>query len=342
MTSHAQFASLGTGAGRKPRAVLCMDARLRDAVFPADLRRQLAESAELTVVEDFRESAALAGADVLLTSWGAPLIDDRVLDRAPGVRAVLHAAGSVKDVVGPAVFRRDILVSSAAEEMAEPVAAVAYSFITLAAKKALRLQDLYRRGIVADRHARPDVGFGAKTIGIVGASRIGRAVIRRLVADGREVVLYDPYCTPEAAALLGAEHLDDLDEVCRRSQILSLHAPILPSTVHMINAARLRLLPDGAAVINTARGRLLDTEALLAECVSGRLEAYLDVTDPEPLPAGHRLHHLSNVLLTPHVAGTEGADLHITGRFAAEELRRLAAGLPLRGLVSAQQLTQLA
>ncbi|MFC8230238.1 hydroxyacid dehydrogenase [Streptomyces sp. NPDC057287] len=341
MVFDARSVPPGPAAGEKLRAVLCMDARLRDAVFPAEVRRQIAESAELTVVDDFRESAALAEAQVLMTSWGAPMIDDRVLDRAPGVRAVVHAAGSVKDVVGPAVFRRELPVSSAADEMAEPVAAVAYAFITLAAKRALRLQDLYRQGIVAGRHERPDIGFGHKVIGIVGASRIGRAVIRRLVADGRKVVLYDPHCTAETAAMLEVERVE-LDELCSRSHILSLHAPILPSTVHMIDAARLRRLPDGAAVINTARGRLLDTGALLAECASGRLEAYLDVTDPEPLPVDHPLLHLPNVLLTPHLAGTEGADLHSMGRFAAAELHRLAAGLPFRGLVSAHQLAQLA
>lgn len=318
-----------------------MDPRLRDAVFPAEVRSRIARTAELTELDGFHESAALAEATVLLTSWGAPLIDADVLDRAPRLQAVLHAAGSVKDVVGPAVFERGIPVSSAADVMAEPVAAVAYAFITLAAKKALSLRHLYRDGMVAGRHERSDVGFGSKTIGIVGASRIGRALIRRLVADGRRVAVYDPYCTPETAEQLQVELLD-LDMLCRRSDILSLHAPILPSTVHMIDAEHLRMLPDGAAVINTARGLLVDTDALLAECATGRLDAYLDVTAPEPLPAGHGLHHLPNVFLTPHMAGTEGADLHLMGRFAAEELRRIAAGDQLRGLVSMHQLAQLA
>ncbi|MGW6216731.1 hydroxyacid dehydrogenase [Streptomyces sp. NPDC055109] len=310
-------------------------------MFPTDVRARLSEVADVTDLADLSTSTPLAEATVLLTSWGAPWIDDSVLARAPRLQAVLHAAGSVKDVVSPAVFQRGISVSSAADVMAEPVAAVAYAYVTLAAKKALTLQHLYRNGVVAARHERPEIGFDTKTIGIVGASRIGQALIRRLVADGRRVALYDPYCTQEMAERLQVERVE-LDELCSRSHILSLHAPILPSTVHMIDAARLRLLPDGAAVINTARGRLIDTNALLAECASGRLDAYLDVTDPEPLPAEHQLHHLPNVFLTPHMAGTEGSDLNAMGHYAAEELHRLNAGLPLHGLVPGERLSQLA
>lgn len=318
-----------------------MDPRLKPAVFPADVRARITAAAPLTDLTDLDGSAALAAATVLLTSWGAPLLDDAVLDRAPRLQAVLHAAGSVKQVVGPAVFERGIRVSSAAGEMADPVAIVAYAFVTLAAKRSLSLSHDYRHGTVAARHDRPGIGFAHKTIGVVGASRIGRALIRRLVADERRVLLYDPYCPPGLAAELGVESTD-LDSLCARSDILTLHAPILPSTVHMIDAARLRLLPDGAAVINTARGRLIDTEALLAECTTGRLEAYLDVTHPEPLPPEHGLHHLPNVFLTPHLAGTEGADLEVMGRFAAEELHRLVAGVPLHGQVRPDLLPQLA
>ena len=323
------------------RAVVCMDPALKPAVFTGEVRARIAAAATLADLVDFGASPALEQATVLFTSWGAPLIDDGVLDRMPALQAVLHAAGSVKDVVGQAVFDRGIPVSSAAGEMADPVAIVAYAFITLAAKRSLTHAHMYRNGIVAPRSDRPDIGFGDKTIGIVGASRVGRALIKRLVADRRRILLFDPYCPPSVAAELGVEPCD-LDDLCRRSDILSLHAPILPSTVHMIHARRLALLPDGAAVINTARGRLVDTDALLAACASGRLEAYLDVTDPEPLPPEHGLHHLPNVLLTPHLAGTEGADLHMMGRFAAEELHRLAAGLPLEGRVSVDLLPRLA
>lgn len=81
-------------------------------------------------------------------------------------------------------------------------------------------------------------------------------------------------------------------------------------------------------LINTSRGALVDPEALTGELVSGRLHAVLDVTEPEPLPAGSPLYHLPNVFLTPHIAGSLGNELERLGRIVVEELERLVAGLP--------------
>jgi phosphoglycerate dehydrogenase-like enzyme len=81
-------------------------------------------------------------------------------------------------------------------------------------------------------------------------------------------------------------------------------------------------------LVNTARGALVDHAALTDELVSGRLNAVLDVTDPEPLPAGSPLYHLPNVFLTPHIAGSLGNELERLGRIVVEEMERLAAGVP--------------
>src|SRR6185436_9888054 len=117
-----------------------------------------------------------------------------------------------------------------------------------------------------------------------------------------EVLLYDPYVAPAEAAGLGVA-LTGLDELCSRSHILTVHAPQLATTRHMIDARRLALMPDGGTLINTSRGSLIDEEALLPELISGRLYAVLDVTDPEVPPADSPLYTLPNVLLTPHIAG---------------------------------------
>jgi phosphoglycerate dehydrogenase-like enzyme len=96
----------------------------------------------------------------------------------------------------------------------------------------------------------------------------------------------------------------------------------------MIDARRLALMPDGATLINTSRGSLIDDDALLPELVSGRLHAVIDVTDPEVLPADSPLYELPNVLLTPHIAGSLGNELHRMTDQALDELERYAAGLP--------------
>ena len=96
--------------------------------------------------------------------------------------------------------------------------------------------------------------------------------------------------------------------------VLTLHAPALPQTRHMIDAAVLAALRDGATLINTARGSLVDHAALERELVSGRIDAVIDVTEPEALPADSPLFELPNVFLTPHVAGAAGRE---TQRMAA-------------------------
>ena len=96
----------------------------------------------------------------------------------------------------------------------------------------------------------------------------------------------------------------------------------------MIDARLLALMPDGATLINTSRGSLIDEDALLPELVSGRLHAVLDVTDPEVPPADSPLYTLPNVLLTPHIAGSLGNELHRMTDRALDELERYAKGLP--------------
>ena len=137
-------------------------------------------------------------------------------------------------------------------------------------------------------------------------------------------------------AAAGAQ-LVTLADALPRADVLSLHAPDLPSTRHMIGAAELAALPAGATFINTARGALVDHAALERACRAG-LHAILDVTDPEPLPRTSVLYELPNVMLTPHVAGSLGAETRLMTASALGELERYAAGLPPLAAVTAQSL----
>jgi phosphoglycerate dehydrogenase-like enzyme len=166
-----------------------------------------------------------------------------------------------------------------------------------------------------------------RRVGVIGASRVGRRLLELLRPFDLTVLLHDPYVSPAEAAALGAESLS-LEDLLRHSDIVSLHAPDIPATHHMLDRDRLALVRDGGVLVNTARGALVDHEALTDELVSGRLNAVLDVTDPEPLPAGSPLYHLPNVFLTPHIAGSLGNELERLGRIVVEELERLAAGVP--------------
>jgi phosphoglycerate dehydrogenase-like enzyme len=287
--------------------------------------------------------AALAEAEVLLTGWGCPPIDEAALAAAPCVRAVVHAAGSVKNHVTPACWERGIVVSTAAEANALPVAEFTLAMILLAGKATHVIARRYRqqRTAPALRSEFPKIGNYRRTVGIVGASRIGRRVIALLRPFDLDVVVSDPYLDQAQARELGVR-VAELDDLLRASHIVSLHAPSLPSTRHLIDRRRLGLIRDGATLINTARGALVDHVALTDELISGRINAILDVTEPEVLPADSPLYTLPNVVLTPHMAGALGVELERMGAYAVDELARYVAGQPFRSPVTRADLDRMA
>jgi phosphoglycerate dehydrogenase-like enzyme len=174
------------------------------------------------------------------------------------------------------------------------------------------------------------VGNLDKRIGIVGASLVGRLLIERLRPFDVEVAVYDPYLDETGAHALGVERVEDLGNLCGSVDVLSLHAPDIPPTRGMIGAPQLARLHDGATLVNTARPALVDQSALLAELRTGRINAILDVADPDPLPAGHELLALPNVFVTPHIAGAMGAEVTRMSELAVVEVERYARGEPPR------------
>ena len=322
----------------RPEGLLLMDAPTYALQFGTDqLRRleglvDLGDPVRLDELDSPRAVARLRRADVLLTSWGAPPLTADRLREAPRLRAVLHCAGSVRGLLGPEVWDRGVVVSTAAAANAVPVAEFTLAAVIMAGKKApflaARARDGAQEGWGATL-ARADLSNRDRTIGVVGFSRIGRRVVELLrILDTAAVLVADPFADAAAVAQVGGR-LTSLDELLRRSDIVSLHAPALPATHHLLGAPELALLPDGATLINTARGALVDHDALLRECASGRLDAVLDVTEPEPLPAGSALLTLPNVMVTPHVAGSLGSETRRMSDHALDELEAWLAGRPL-------------
>ncbi|MEU2431591.1 hydroxyacid dehydrogenase [Streptomyces sp. NPDC007861] len=328
-------------------ALACMP-EVTEGVFPADVIARLERSVTLVdrvPLDDFdgpRAKQALSETEILVTAWGCPPIGAAVLDAAPRLRAVVHAAGSIKRHVGDEVFTRGIAVSSAAEANARPVAEYTVAMCVLAAKRAFSLARSYALGErTHDYSAEKAPSLDGATTGVIGASRTGRQVIGMLAAHRTRILVHDPFLSADGARELGVESVG-LDELCLRSDVITVHAPETPETRHMIDDRRMSLMADGAVLINTARGSLVDTEALIRHCGAGRIDAVLDVTDPEPLPSGHPLLTLPNVMVTPHLAGAHGREVRRLGEYAVAEVERLLGGLPLRGLVTADQLTRIA
>jgi phosphoglycerate dehydrogenase-like enzyme len=332
-----------------PVTVLAMGRDVRRRLFTPALLDRLGRVARVDtdlVLDDFSgpaADAALRDVEILLTGWGCPPVDAAVLDRAPGLRAVVHAAGSVKGHLDGDTFRRGIAVSSAAHANAIPVAEFTLAVVLLANKGAFAISHAYRtrRSAVDLLNEFPAIGNYDRTVGVVGASRTGRRVIELLRPFDLEVLVSDPYLTGGQARGLGARWVE-LDELVAGSDVVTLHAPALPGTRHLLDRRRLAAMPDGAVLVNTARGSLVDQDALLAELVSGRLSAVIDVTDPEVPPPDSPWYRLPNVFLTPHLAGSAGREVHRLARCAVEEIERLASGAPLRYPVRPDELARMA
>ena len=329
---------------RRPETLLVMSGdTFRMQFGDAELAR-LAAAASLgdpVALDELASPAARARlriAEVLITSWGCPPLDAAMVADAPRLRAVLHAAGSVRAHVTDAVFDRGILVTTAADANAVPVVWYTLAAILWSLKRVPFLAaEAHRYGLAHTDPRRGELSGTDRTVALVGFSRIGRRVtaLLRSFPDIR-VLVVDSVADPALIIRAGAEPAS-LAEAIPRADVLSLHAPLLPTTRRMIGAAELGALPPGATLINTARGELIDPAALESACLNG-LQAILDVTDPEPLPTGSPLYGLPNVVLTPHVAGSLGAETRRMTASALTELELYTAGLPPRTPVTAETL----
>lgn len=179
------------------------------------------------------------------------------------------------------------------------------------------------------------------TIGVISAGRAGAHYIKLMKNFDVRILLYDPFVSEEKAAELGADKVE-LDELLKQSDVVSIHAPSIPETYHMLNGDRLAIMKDNAVLINTARGSIIDEQALVAELEKGRLFACIDVTDPEPPAEEHPFRSLPNVVLTPHIAGAVNNGLYRIGKYVVSEIQAYIEGEKMDGEVLEYKLGSLA
>ncbi|POX47524.1 hydroxyacid dehydrogenase [Streptomyces sp. Ru72] len=321
------------GPGFRPRAALAMSAKAAAAVLDRESLDALAALCDLApppVLDDFttpRARAVLADVDLLVTGWGCPPLDEVTLAAAPRLRAVVHTAGSVRGHITDACWERGIDVSSAASANAVPVAEYTLAMILLTGKHVLERARAYRATRTRDDWLRTSrtIGNHRRTIGILSASLTGRRVIELLRPYDLHVLLHDPYVTDADAAELGVERVE-LDELFTRGDTVSVHTPLLPATRGLVSRELLESMRPGAVLINTARGAVVDQDALTEAAVAGRIRAVVDVTEPEVLPPEHPLWDCDNVLITPHLAGSQGNEWRRLADLALAETARWASG----------------
>ncbi|MES2184552.1 MAG: NAD(P)-dependent oxidoreductase [Pseudomonadota bacterium] len=245
---------------------------------------------------------AETGAQALVVRGIRP-VTDAVLARAPALRIIAKNGAGIDGVDLAAAGRRGMVVAVAAAANADAVAEHALALMLALTRELPRLDRMVREGTWADSRWQGR-DFRGSVVGIVGYGSIGRATARLVAAVGATVLVLHSGSRHAACRADGFEGTSALEEFLPRLDILSLHCPLTDSTRGLVGARTLAMLKPGSLLINTARGPLVQEAALFDALRSGHLAgAGLDTFDTEPLPAGHALRQMQQVLLTPHVAG---------------------------------------
>lgn len=331
----------------KPTVTILLPPDIMTQVVTANSLDRLSEVADVLVEHKLDDNdavlAALRPATACLTGWGTPRLSVDLLAQSLNLRLIAHTAGSVRHLVDASALTENLRVTHAAAVIAESVAEYTIGQILCEMRSIARTDRILRhRG--SWEQARDTYNgrlLGNVTVGVVGASRTGRAVIQLLHAFGSRVLVADPYLDAAEAARLNVE-LRPLQELLAESDVVSLHAPLLPATEKMIGADELRTLRDGALLVNCGRGGLIDEKELIRELQSGRFRAALDVFEQEPLSPDSPLRTLENVLITSHNAGNTADSRIRQGDEMTAEVVRFLNGDPLKHEISKAMYSTLA
>lgn len=327
------------------KAAIILNQRFDHNIFaPSDLER-LRGQVELpvpTIRPDQLDQAEdlLAEVELIFSTWGMPTLNEEFLCRTPRLRAVFYGAGSVKNNVTDAFWERGLTLCSSWKANAVPVSEYSLGAILLSLKSVWQYFRVTSQGTW-----KSDItvaGAYGGTVGLVSLGAIGRLVAQHLKGFSVNVLAHDPFLSAGQAKELGVESVA-LEELFRRSDVVSLHTPWLPETVGLINKPLLASMKPGATLINTSRGAVIN-EADLAQVFKKRtdLTALLDVTYPEPPAAESPLWTLNNVLMTPHIAGSIGPECQRMGAYMVDECLRFLAKEPLLHSVDREMLLRMA
>jgi len=271
---------------------------------------------------------AIAGADVVVTLLHDK-VDDAFLDAAGDqLRAVCNVAVGFDNIDVPAATKRGVLVTNTPAVLTEATADLAMTLILAVTRRIGEGERLIRSREPWSWHMFMLLGTGlqGKTLGVVGLGAIGQSLARRAKAFGMDIVYSDARQAPaEVEQELGARRVE-LDELLRTADVVSIHAPLMDETRHLINADTLGLMKESAYLVNSARGPIIDEAALVDALKAGKIAgAGLDVYENEP-ETHPGLVDLDNVVLLPHLGSATIETRTAMGVLAAEN-----AVLALRG-----------
>jgi phosphoglycerate dehydrogenase-like enzyme len=272
------------------------------------------------------ELVAKPAPDVEMLVLGPELAKDvpGIFERLPGLRVVQSFNAGV-DQLQPLIPPGVILCNAVGVHDAS-VSEWVVAVILAMRRRLPEFGEVQRRAEWVHDVARPIDDLDGATVVVLGYGSIGKALAQRLAPFGVRVVGVARHARPDAVTP------ESLPGLLPKADVVVDLLPLTPDTRKFVDAKFLSRMKPGAVFVNAGRGGTVDTDALLAAVRSGRIDAALDVTDPEPLPAEHPLWRAPNVLITPHIAGTVARMEARAYRFAGEQIRRYAAGEPLLGV----------
>jgi len=275
--------------------------------------------------------AALDGCEVAFVH-ASPFTEKVIAATAGRLKLITVGRGGPVNINVPAATRHGVRVSNAPGRNATATAEHSVAMILAAVRQLVdRHNELvagqWRGDYYAYENVAPEVR--GSIVGLIGHGAVGSRVGATLHAMGAQVLAYDPYVAAED--MPGIEKVEDLNDLLRRSSILTLHPRLNDETRGMIGAEQIALLPAGSILVNCARPPILDYDALCDALDSGHLyAAAADVLPEEPLPAGHRLLRTERLIVTPHLAGASRQSAQLAAELGAADIARYVAGEPLQ------------
>lgn len=330
-----------------PKGIFILSDHAFELIYGQKLYAEIANRVELVAEIQTKESiranlGLLAEVEVIFSGWGAPVMDEEFLAAAPKLRAVFYGAGSIKAMTPDAFWARGITVTSAYAMNAVPVSEFTLASILLSLKRYwFHALETKRQAGFQRSEIKPAGAYGSK-IGLISYGMIARLVRERLKPFDLEVLVYDPFLKPSQAAEANVK-LVSLEKIFSECDVVSLHTPWLKETENMIRAEHFDKMKPGATFINTARGAIVN-EAGLIEVFTRRtdLTALLDVTWPEPPVKGSPLYTLPNIVLTPHIAGSQEHECRRMGQLMIDEYDLWSKGEIMKWAISKEKAAILA
>jgi D-3-phosphoglycerate dehydrogenase len=256
-------------------------------------------------------------------------ITREMIQRFRRCKVIVRYGVGTDNVDTGAATEAGIIVGHVPVYCVDEVTSHAFALLLACVRHVVATHQKMERGFWDVHRNEPIYRMEGKTIGLIGLGKIGQGMARKLTGWGLQVLATDPFVKEEKAKALGVK-LVDFEELCRRSDYLSLHVPLLPETRHLINGKSLGSMKPGVIIVNTARGPVIDLKALKEALDSGHVAwAGLDVFEDEPLPADSPYRSHLRVVVSDHTAWySEESQVQLQQTAAREIARVCTGGLP--------------